>query len=87
MLERDLATGITPIELTPQDITRVLLNLFSNGFYATRKRQDNAAEAGFEPTLKVTTRDLGDAVEIRVRDNGIGVPAEAYRSSTARIPA
>jgi hypothetical protein len=54
---------ITPIELTPQDITRVLLNLFSNGFYATQSRQNNAAEAGFEPTLKVTTHDLSDAVE------------------------
>ena len=74
-LERDFATGIAPIELTPQDVTRVLLNLFSNGFYATRKRQNDATERGFEPTLKVTTRDLGDAVEIRVRDNGVGVPA------------
>ncbi len=75
-LQRNFAAGIDPIELTPQDITRVLLNLFSNGFYATRKRQDNAAEAGFEPTLQVTTCDLDDAVEIRVRDNGIGIPAD-----------
>ncbi len=75
-LQRNFAAGIDPIELTPQDITRVLLNLFSNGFYATRKRQDNAVEAGFEPTLQVTTCDLGDAVEIRVRDNGIGIPAD-----------
>jgi GAF domain-containing protein/nitrogen-specific signal transduction histidine kinase len=75
-LERDFGTTIAPIELTPQDMTRVLLNLFSNGFYATGKRQNGTAEAGFEPTLKVTTRDLGDAVEIRVRDNGTGVPAD-----------
>jgi signal transduction histidine kinase len=54
----------------------VLLNLFSNGFYAARKRRNTVAEPGFEPTLKATTRDLGDAVEICVRDNGIGVPAE-----------
>ncbi|HME22149.1 MAG TPA: PAS-domain containing protein, partial [Acetobacteraceae bacterium] len=74
-LERDFAAGIAPIELTPQDVTRVLLNLFSNGFYATRKRQNDTAEPGFAPTLKVTTRELGDAVEIRVRDNGVGVPA------------
>ena len=60
----------------PQDVTRVLLNLFSNGFYAARKRQVSETGATFEPTLEVTTRDLGDEVEIRVRDNGIGIPAE-----------
>ena len=53
-----------------------MLNLFSNGFYATRKRQNNAAEAGFEPTLQVTTCDRGGEVEIRVRDNGVGVPVD-----------
>jgi signal transduction histidine kinase len=74
-LERDLADGIAPITLAPQDMTRVLLNLFSNGFYAARKRQATAG-GNFSPTLRVTTRDLGDAVEIRVRDNGIGIPAE-----------
>jgi two-component system NtrC family sensor kinase len=61
----------------PQDVTRVLLNLFSNGFYAVRRRQSMEPTPGFGPTLKVVTRDLGGAVEIRVRDNGIGVPEEA----------
>ena len=76
-LERDFGAGIAPIELTPQDITRVLLNLFSNGFYAASEAAERCSRnAGFEPTLKVTTRDLGDAVEIRVRDNGIGIPAD-----------
>src|SRR5262249_48605047 len=56
--------------------TRVLLNLFSNGFYAARRRQATEPTAGFEPSLRVATRCLGDAVEIRVRDNGIGVPEE-----------
>jgi signal transduction histidine kinase len=54
----------------------VLLNLFSNGFYAARERQRAAAVPGFEPTVTVSTRDVDDAVEIRVRDNGIGIPAE-----------
>jgi signal transduction histidine kinase len=62
--------------MNPQDVTRVFLNLFSNGFYAANKRARGDAVPGFEPTLTVTTRDLGDAVEIRVRDNGTGVPAE-----------
>jgi signal transduction histidine kinase len=50
------------------------LNLMSNGFYATEKRKAAGAEPGYEPTLSVTTRDLGDRVEIRVRDNGTGIP-------------
>jgi len=76
-LERDFGTGIAPIELTPQDMTRVLLNLFSNGFYAVTRRARNGADAKFEPTLKVTTRDTGEAVEIRVRDNGTGIPNDS----------
>jgi signal transduction histidine kinase len=67
--------GIAPITLVPQDITRVLLNLSSNGFFAARQRQSRDAP-GFEPTLNVVTRELGNAVEIRVRDNGVGIPAE-----------
>ncbi len=72
-LRRDLGVGIAPITLAPQDITRVLLNLFSNGFYATRKRQQAEAAPSFEPILEITTRERGDAVEIRVRDNGTGI--------------
>ena len=75
-LERDFGEGIAPIEVNPQDITRVFLNLFSNGFYATTKRARDGGDAGFVPTLKVTTRDAGEAVEIRVRDNGTGIPAD-----------
>jgi signal transduction histidine kinase len=75
-LERDFADKIAPIELTPQDITRVCLNLFSNGFYAATKRQREGGDPKFKPTLKVSTRDLGDAAEIRIRDNGTGIPAE-----------
>jgi two-component system NtrC family sensor kinase len=75
-LERDLGEGIDPIEVNPQDITRVFLNIFSNGFYAATKLARNGADAGFEPTLKVTTRDAGEAVEIRVSDNGTGITAD-----------
>jgi len=75
-LERDLAEAIAPIELVPQDITRVCLNLFSNGFYAATKRQKQGGDPKFKPTLKVSTRDLGDAVEINIRDNGVGISPE-----------
>jgi signal transduction histidine kinase len=75
-LERDFADAIPPIEVVPQDITRLCLNLFGNGFYATTKRQKEGSEPQFQPTLKVTTRDLGDAVELRIRDNGVGIPPE-----------
>jgi signal transduction histidine kinase len=75
-LERELDPGLAPIELVPQDVTRVFLNLFSNGFYAVNKRRLDDADPNFEPILKVTTRDLGGKVEIRVRDDGIGMPPE-----------
>jgi signal transduction histidine kinase len=75
-LERDFDTSVTPINIVPQDITRVCLNLFGNGFYAATKRQKEGGDPNFKPTLKVSTRDLGDAVEIRARDNGMGIPPE-----------
>ncbi len=75
-LERDFDPALAPIEVVPQDITRVFLNQFSNGFYAAHKRAQNAGKAGFRPTLRVVTRDQGDWVEVRVRDNGAGIPNE-----------
>ena len=75
-LERDFDRDLMPTELAPQEMTRVFLNLFGNGFYATAKRHRDGAGAGFRPTLKVVTRDFGDAVEVRVRDNGTGIAPE-----------
>ena len=75
-LERDFDAGIAPIEVNPQDMTRVFLNIFSNGFYAATKRARNGGDAEFVPMLKVATRDAGEVVEIRVRDNGTGIPAD-----------
>ncbi|MBS0641305.1 MAG: PAS-domain containing protein, partial [Proteobacteria bacterium] len=74
-LRRDFAPGMAPVLLNPQDITRVCLNLFGNGFYAARQRQ-RAEGDGFQPLLTVTTRDVSEAVEIRIRDNGVGIPPE-----------
>jgi two-component system NtrC family sensor kinase len=75
-LERDFAPEAKLIEVVPQDVTRVFLNLFGNGFYATRKRHLGGVDAGYRPTLRVSTRDLGEAVEVRVRDNGTGIQPE-----------
>jgi signal transduction histidine kinase len=74
-LERDLDRNLAPIEVVPQEVTRVFLNLIGNGFYAANKRS-RGGDGAFHPVLKVTTRELGDTVEIRVRDNGIGIAAE-----------
>jgi signal transduction histidine kinase len=75
-LKRAYGKDIAPVELVPQDMTRVFLNLFSNGFYAASQRQREAPSGAFKPELSVTTRDLGEAVEVRVRDNGMGIPTE-----------
>jgi hypothetical protein len=64
-LERDFDTAIVPIELAPQEMTRVLLNLFGNGFYAATKRQRNRAESDFRPALKGTTREFGSGLQGR----------------------
>ena len=74
-LERAFDPAAGMADIYPQEITRVLLNLISNGFYAAAKRKESAA-GGFEPTLSATTRSLGDRVEIRIRDNGTGIPPE-----------
>jgi two-component system, NtrC family, sensor kinase len=74
-LKRDLDPAAGMIDLYPQEISRVLLNLISNGFYAASKRHE-MGENGFEPTLAATTKNLGKNVEIRIRDNGTGIPAE-----------
>jgi two-component system, NtrC family, sensor kinase len=75
-LERDFDPAAGQIDVFPQEITRVFLNLVSNGFYAVTKRRKEGGEPGFEPTLRASTRNLGEAVEIRIRDNGTGIPPE-----------
>ncbi len=74
-LERVFDPGAGMVDVYPQEISRVLLNLISNGFYAAAKRKESAA-AGFEPTVSATTKNLGEKIEIRIRDNGTGIPPE-----------
>jgi two-component system NtrC family sensor kinase len=73
-LERSLDPAAGEVDVFPQDITRVLLNLIANGFYAATKRKTQAGSDGYEPILAASTKSLGDCVEIRIRDNGTGIP-------------
>jgi two-component system NtrC family sensor kinase len=75
-LEQSLDPAAGKVDVFPQEIIRVLLNLISNGFYAATRRKVEANSGAYEPTLTATTKDLGDSVEIRIRDNGTGIPTE-----------
>ena len=73
-LQRSLDPAAGEVDVFPQDITRVLLNLISNGFYAATKRGAAANGGDYEPTFAAATKNLGDWVEITIRDNGVGIP-------------
>ena len=75
-LEKSFDPTAGEVDLFPQEITRVLLNLISNGFYAATKRKAESNGGDYEPTLAVATKNLGSSVEIRIRDNGTGIPPE-----------
>ena len=75
-LERSFDPAAGEIDVFPQEITRALLNLISNGFYAATKRIEQDNSDGYEPTLTAATKNLGEKIEIRIRDNGPGIPPE-----------
>ena len=72
-LERRFAGDVGEVKLVPQDMSRVLVNLFTNSFYAIRKRQLTSGDPVYEPTLTVSTEARGTEVSIRIRDNGVGM--------------
>ena len=78
-LQTDLAPVLPLVEAVSQDLGRVLLNLFTNAFYAVRQRQQATAEPGYAPTVSVQTRREGDEVVVRVRDNGTGIAEEVQQ--------
>jgi len=75
-LERSFDPTASEVDVFTQEITRALLNLISNGFYAATKRKEQDSSDGYEPTLAASTKNLGDRVEVRIRDNGTGIPPD-----------
>ena len=69
--------SLPAIDVVPEDVGRVLLNLFNNAFYAVQQRQKSGVP-GYQPTVTVSTSQIDDTVEIRISDNGTGI-AEAVR--------
>jgi two-component system, NtrC family, sensor kinase len=73
----DLDKSIGNINVIPQDIGRVILNLIMNAFYAVTEKKKVQPE-GFEPTVWVSTRKINGKVEVRVKDNGNGIPQNIF---------
>ena len=76
LLKNDFDPNAGSIDIYPQEMTRALLNLISNGFYAATKRKIETGDETFEPVLSAATRSLGKTIEIRIRDNGTGIAPE-----------
>jgi len=78
----DFDPNLPKVEVISQDIGRVLLNLINNAFYAVAEKQKTPAGSktpsglDYKPTVTITTKNLGDRIEISVKDNGSGIPEE-----------
>ena len=74
-IEREYGDNVGQVEIVPQELSRVFLNIVSNACYATRVRADAEGD-DFKPTVTVTTKTVGDWIEVRIHDNGTGIPDE-----------
>jgi two-component system NtrC family sensor kinase len=75
-LEQDFDDTAGQAKLIPQEVTRVLVNLFSNAFFAVKTRARDGGSGTYAPTVTVWTKDKGGNVQIRIRDNGTGIPED-----------
>ena len=75
-LETDFDKTISPLNIVPQDIGRVILNLFTNAFYAVEQKRTNSNPENFKPTVSVSTKKLDNHIELKVKDNGVGIPKD-----------
>jgi two-component system, NtrC family, sensor kinase len=74
-IETDFDPAVGTVDVIPQDLSRVFLNVAGNAFYALRKQAEKKIP-GYLPMLLATTRNFGDCIEIRIRDNGSGIPKD-----------
>ena len=72
-LENDFDDAVGEIDVIPQDLSRVFVNIVNNACYATTEKQKKGV-AGYAPVVRLSTRNIGDRVEVRIRDNGSGIP-------------
>ena len=72
-MKTDFDDAVGKVNIVPQDIGRVILNLLTNAFYAVDEKKKTGIE-GYEPTVSISTKKISDKVEIRVNDNGNGIP-------------
>jgi signal transduction histidine kinase len=73
-IEKHYAEGLPKVRIVPQDLSRVFLNIVNNACYASHEKT-KTADATYRPVLVLTTRDAGDRIEVRIADNGPGIPA------------
>ncbi|MDX1429781.1 MAG: PAS-domain containing protein, partial [Rhodothermales bacterium] len=73
-IDKDFDASVGELEVNAQEITRVLLNLIGNACYAMQERKAASSSSDYRPVLTIRTKNLGDAVELRIKDNGTGVP-------------
>ena len=66
--------NLDKVDIVTQDISRVLLNIFNNAFYAVNQKRIQLSESSYIPTISVATKQLKDSIEIRIKDNGNGIP-------------